>query len=96
MRAINDINAPKGLDLSWRLQSLANMTKQKIGPLLGFSRVLSFPAQNAVISGWFFSVKILANFFLSETASLEVHHKPEIICRVAVGLWWLQKYVRCL
>ena len=41
MRAINDINAPKGLDLSWRLQSLANMAKQRIGPLLGFSRVLS-------------------------------------------------------
>ena len=40
MRAINDINAPKGLDLSWRLQSLANMAKQKIGPLLGFSGVL--------------------------------------------------------
>ena len=39
MRAIDEINAPKGLDLSWRLQSLANMAKQKIGPLLGFSRV---------------------------------------------------------
>ena len=40
MRAIHDINAPKELDLSWRLQSLANMAKQKIGPLLGFSGVL--------------------------------------------------------
>ena len=43
MRAINDINALKGLDLSWRLQSLANMAKQKIRPLLGFSRVFIRP-----------------------------------------------------
>ena len=48
MRAINDINAPKGLDLSWRLQSLANMAKQKIRPLLGFSRVLVLPITSIV------------------------------------------------
>ena len=40
MRAINDTNAPKRLVLNWRLQRLANTAKQKIGPLLEFSRVL--------------------------------------------------------
>ena len=50
MRAINDINAPTGLDLNWRLQSLANMAKQKIGPLLGFSGVFQKPVKNVFFS----------------------------------------------
>lgn len=41
MRAIVDTNASKGLVLNWRLQSLANAAKQKIGPLHVFSGVFS-------------------------------------------------------